>query len=73
MKVSGHVCMFGASILQRSTIFLLELFCHFLVKKKFNLLLFSDKHITDEFKLQPGASINLLYLVIIATMTEVLW
>jgi hypothetical protein len=34
---------------------------------------FSFTHITDEFKLQPGASINLLYLVIIATMTEVLW
>ena len=46
----------------------------FFGKKKINLLLlFSDKHITDEFKLQPGASINLLYLVIIATMTEVLW
>jgi hypothetical protein len=55
--------------------FSIETVLSFFRKKNiFNLLLlFSDKHITDEFKLQPGASIHLLYLVIIATMTEVLW
>ena len=37
MKVSGHVCMFGASIVQRSTIFLLKLFYHFLEKKIFSI------------------------------------